>query len=746
MSDPAQPRLLPPDAPPSGEVTLRGVVRAVVFQAADRGFTVVRLLGLDGHESIVVGNLGAIAPGEQVRVTGRWEEHKSHGRQLRAVIVVPELPSTPEGIQKLLGSGFVDGIGPEMSRRIVAAFGSATLDVIADHPERLREVEGIGPERARRIQETFRARRAESEARAFLQALGLGPALQHRVIKRYGDETVRRVQEDPYRLAAEVSGIGFKTADQIGRQLGILEDDLRRATGAVLHLVAEAGESGHTALPPVALQSRAIELGIPAARVGEAVEALSAQKRVVLDRELLYHPNLREAEGALAARLARALEQRVERIDPAVMAKPEVAAALSALHPTQQQAVRTLLDSAVLVLTGGPGTGKTTTIKAIVALAKSAGLEIALAAPTGRAARRMTEATREPARTIHRMLEWNPRLGRFSRDAHAPLGADVVLVDETSMLDVVIASKLVAAVKPGARMVFVGDADQLPSVGPGTVLADLLATPWIPAVRLTEVFRQASASAIVRGAHAVLRGELPTSSPTRAPGITAPPAGELFLVRADDAERAAELLVETVARRIPRSFGLDPVRDVQVLVPTHKGPLGAAALNAALQRELNPAARATPPGPHGPRFLPGDKVMQLRNDYDLEVWNGDIGTVVRVDKEAVVVLIDGREVVFTGEARDALALAYAATVHKAQGSEYDAVVIGLHTSHFMLLERALIYTAITRARRLAVIVGSERALKLAIGNARTAERYGALRERLKASREGQRAGTGSDRP
>jgi exodeoxyribonuclease V alpha subunit len=733
MTDPVQPKLLPDAPSTTGEATVRGVVRGVVFQAPDQSFTVVKLLGLDGRETVVVGSLGGIAPGEQVRVTGRWEEHRSHGRQLRAQLVVPELPSTPEGIQRLLGSGFVDGIGTEMSRRIVSAFGSATLDVIADHPERLREVEGIGPERARRIQETFRARRAESEARAFLQALGIGPALQHRIIRRFGDQTPRIVHEDPYRLAAEVAGIGFKTADQIGRQLGIQDDDPRRAIGGVLHLLAEASDAGHAALPPVALQSQAAELGIPPARIADAVRGLEARALVALDRELLYPPPLREAEGQLASRLARAVEQGVAPIDPAVLAQPSVRAALEPLHPLQQQAVRTVLSSAVLVLTGGPGTGKTTTVRAIVAVAKAAGLSIALAAPTGRAARRMTEATQEPSRTIHRLLEWNPRLGRFARDAGSPLDADLVLVDETSMLDVVIAAKLVAAVPPGARLVFVGDADQLPSVGPGTVLADLLETPWIPSVRLTEVFRQAAASAIVRGAHDVLRGELPMSSPARAPGTVAPPAGELYWVRADDAERAAELLVQTVSRRIPRSFGLDPVREVQVLVPTHKGPLGAVALNLALQRELNPAASALTPGPGAPRFAPGDKVMQLRNDYDLEVWNGDIGTVLRVEKDTLAVQMEGREVLFTGEAREALALAYAATVHKSQGSEYDAVVIGLHTSHFMLLNRALIYTAITRARRLVVLVGSERALKLAIGNARTAERYGALRERLRAA-------------
>lgn len=730
MTDPTEPKLLP-ESTFAGEATVRGVVRSVVFQSQDGSFSVVRLLGLDGRESVVVGNLGNLSPGEHVRVTGRWEEHKSHGRRLRAQVVVPELPTTPEGIQRLLASGFVEGIGPEMSRRIVQAFGSATLDVIMDHPERLREVEGIGPERARRIQETFRARRAESEARAFLQALGIGPGLQQRIIDKYGEQTPLRVRENPYRLAVDIHGIGFKTADRIGHQLGIADDDPRRAEGVVLHLLVEAIEAGHSALPPVALQAQAAELGVPPARAMEAVRALDARRLVSVDRGLIYPPLLLEAERTLSSRLAHRVASGVEPIDPRVLDEPSVKAALEPLHVQQRKAVRTMLDSSVLVLTGGPGTGKTTTVNAIVAVMKAAGKKIALAAPTGRAAKRMTEATREPARTLHRLLEWNPRIGRFSRDTNSPIDADLVLVDEASMLDVVLASKLVSALRPGARVVFVGDADQLPSVGPGTVLSDLLQTPWIPSVRLTEVFRQAAESAIVRGAHAVLAGEIPDASPTRPPGVVAPPRGELFIVRAEQAERAAQLLVEMVVRRIPRSFALDPVRDVQVLVPTHKGPLGAMALNAALQRALNPAACDAPSNCTTTRLLPGDKVMQLKNDYDLEVWNGDLGTVVSVDKDSVTVMVDGREVVYQGDARDALGLAYAATVHKAQGSEYEAVVIGLHTSHFVLLNRALVYTAITRARKLVVLVGSERALRMAIGNTRTTERYGALRERLR---------------
>ncbi|MBL8681512.1 MAG: ATP-dependent RecD-like DNA helicase [Myxococcales bacterium] len=720
----------------TGEAIVRGVVRSIVWQNGEKTFTVAKLLALDGREHIVVGDLGSTAAGEQVRVAGKWEEHKSHGKQLRASICVPELPSTPDGIARLLGSGFVDGIGPGLAKRLVTAFGSSTLDVIADHPERLREVDGIGPERARRIQETFRARRAESETKSFLQAVGIGPALGQKVFKKFGDETSRIVKEDPYRLAAEVSGVGFVTADRIGRALGIKEDDPRRARAAVRHLIVEGGDSGHTALPPGLLAEGAVELGIPIAKLEAALDALDAEHVIIRERDLAYHPALHRAECSLSDRLAKMVRDGVEPLEAKVWDDQPVRDAMAKLSAQQRAAVERAVASSVFVLTGGPGTGKTTTVNAVVAIARAAGWKLVLCAPTGRASRRMTEATREPAKTIHRALEWNPRLQRFARDPSAPLDADLVLVDESSMLDVPLAARLVEAVRNGSRIVFVGDADQLPSVGPGTVLADLLATSWIASVRLTEVFRQASESAIVRSAHAVLAGALPESStPRDASSGTTAPKGELFWVKVDDAERAAELLVETVCQRIPKRFGIDPMRDVQVLVPTHKGPLGAQALNVALQRALNPAAppATAPVEGAAPRakVSAGDKVMQLKNDYDLDVYNGDLGTVVRTDANAIVANMDGREVLFNGDARDALALAYAATVHKSQGSEYDAVVIGLHTGHFVLLNRALLYTAITRARRLAVIVGSERAVKMAVQNTRTAERHGALRERLR---------------
>jgi len=715
---------------PDGVVTVRGVVKGVVYRTDDKRYSVLRLTQTHGEETVIVGALGDVAPGESLRLTGRWERHAAHGPQLKVETWIPEMPTSADGIARLLGSGFVKDIGPKLAQRIVERFGASTLDVIADHPERLSEVEGIGGRRAQRIQEVFRVRRAEVETRSFLAGLGVGTGLARRIWERFGVESSAVVRENPYRLAEEVKGIGFLTADAIARAQGVLADDPRRIAGAVLFLLLEAVDDGHTALPPDELAVLADRFSIPPEAVHTALHELAAHRTVIRDQQLVYPPPLYDAEVRLAHDLAAQMRRPLKPVRREALTVPEVREALDRLNARQREAVEATMTAGVVVMTGGPGTGKTTTVLAMVRLHQAAGHKVLLAAPTGRAARRLSEATHHPASTIHRLLDWSPRIQRFSRDRSSPLDADLVLVDEASMVDVQLASHLVAAVRAGARLVLVGDADQLPPVGPGTVLADLLKLPEVTSVRLTEVFRQAAESAIVQGAYEVLRGEVPRSSPPRGPtaegGGSRAPSGELFLVQRDDGEEAARVLVETVARHIPRSFGLDPMRAVQVLVPTHRGPVGAQKLNEALQAALNPE------GVRGRRgFAIGDKVMQLRNDYDLDVSNGDVGLIEQLDEKGVTVRMEGREVRYVDDAVDNLTLAYAATIHKAQGSEYDAVVLGLHTSHFVLLNRALLYTAITRARRLVVIVGSRRALEMAVSTRRVVERHGALLERLR---------------
>jgi len=701
------------------EEVVEGMVEDVLFRSDDGRFTVIRLV-LDrddptANRPTAVGDLGQIAPGENVRLVGRWTQHAVYGPRFRVISFTPTIPSTEQGMVRYLGSGLIPGIGPALATRLVEQFGPDTLDVIATQSVRLREVPGIGRQRAQSIAEAVRQRRVEAETMSFLHALGMGPATARDIVRKYGADAPRIVRDDPYIVAEQIRGIGFRTADRIAEALGIAGDDIRRVQGGVLHLVGKAIDEGHVFATRQQLYDGLEQLNVPSDALEEALLQLRARDLIVVEDEAVYPPLLYRAERLVANALAE-LANRPKMKHP-VKTHDEN------LSDTQRSAVEASLGTHLLVLTGGPGTGKTTTVRAIVQAHHALERRVALCAPTGRAAKRLSEAAGVEAKTIHRLLEWNPATGRFNRDQGMPIEAELILVDEASMLDIRLASQLLAAIPPSSTVVLVGDVDQLPPVGPGQPLRDLIASKICATVRLHEVFRQAQESAIVRGAHAVLQGSMPEPTPAGTRG-----EGDLFLISTNDPDTITERLVQAL-KRMSVAYGFDPVADVQVMTPMRRGPLGTHKLNEVLQDAFNPEKRdiATPTA-----FRPGDKVMQLRNDYDKEVYNGDLGEVRRIEGGITYVLFDGREVQYKADELDTISLAYACTVHKVQGSEFPAAIIVLHNAHFVLLNRALFYTALTRAKKLVVLVGDPRAMARAAHNALTYETNSNLLKRLHA--------------
>jgi exodeoxyribonuclease V alpha subunit len=709
------------------EEVVQGAVDSVVYQTRDGAFSVVRFIReSDGQELTIVGDLGSVSPGETLRVSGRSTEHPVHGKRFQVTSFTPVLPSSKDGLARYLGSGLIPGIGKQLAERLVSEFGERALDVITTQSGKLRQVPGIGKQRAVAIASAVRERREETELMSYLHGLGLGPSLARRIRKRYGERAVHVIREDPYLVAEQVQGVGFRTADAIGRASGLAVDDPRRAAGAVLHLLAQAADKGHAYATRDQLVESAEALEVPGAIVEDAIETLAGRQLLVRDDEAIYATPLYRAECKVAqllrARAAHTVPPRV-RVDES---------ALVQLSDEQADAVRETFSGRLLIITGGPGTGKTTTVRGIVGAHRDVGHTVVLCAPTGRAAKRLSEAAGHEAKTIHRLLEWNPATARFQRDRDAPIEADLVLVDEASMLNLQLAERLFSAIPAHVPLVLVGDVDQLPPVGPGQVLRSTIDSGVARVVRLHTVFRQAQESRIVAGAHAILRGELPTPTPANTRGV-----GDLFVVKTRDSDTTLERLRDMLAR-LPTVYQLDPKRDVMVLTPMRKGPLGTERLNAYLQSELNPSARVsaapaknskgdTPPAE--PR--PGDRVMQLRNDYEKEAFNGDLGEVQNVEGGITYVMLDGREVRYRRDELSDLALAYASTVHKVQGSEFAAVIVVLHPSHHVLLSRALLYTAITRAKKLVIIVGDERALARAVHNAQSHDAQSKLEQRLR---------------
>jgi exodeoxyribonuclease V alpha subunit len=738
-------------APPA---TLEAVLERITYANEETGYTVARVAtGRSSDLLTVVGPLLGAQPGESLRLRGRWASHPQYGRQFQVEAYDTVLPATIQGIRRYLGSGLIKGIGPKMAERIVDHFGQATLQVIEQDPRRLVEVPGLGPKRTTMITTAWEEQRAIKEVMVFLQGVGVSTSLAVRIYKTYRDEAIEVVGREPYRLAGDVWGIGFKTADQLAQRLGIPHDSPQRVKAGLQFALSEASDDGHCYQPEAELITRATGLlGVDAGLASRCLEELVGEEGVVTEplpahlspdgpegtgRAVWLVP-FHRAEVALAAGLRRLLRAPVDRL--ASFQTVDWTAALDWLHqttgvalaPEQEAAVRLALTQRVAVLTGGPGCGKSYSVRAIVALAHAKGAKIILAAPTGRAAKRLSELAGLEAATLHRLLQLRPG-GDAAFDRDHPLDTDLVVIDEASMLDVLLANKLVKAIPPGAHLLLVGDVDQLPSVGAGEVLRDLLAAERLPRVRLTRVFRQAQQSGVVTNAHRINAGQPPITR-----GLA-----DFFLFPEDDAEHVADLVVDIVANRLPRRFGLDPARDVQVLCPMHRGQAGAGVLNEQLQAALTPAQSGVAERRFGGRvYRVGDKVMQIRNNYDkgvAGVFNGSVGQVTALsleDQELRVRLDEDEEVVYGFDELDELTHAYAVSIHRSQGSEYPCVVVPLTMSAWMMLQRNLLYTAVTRAKHIVVLVGSKRALAKAVRTQGAGRRYTALTERLWPGRAG----------
>jgi exodeoxyribonuclease V alpha subunit len=722
--------------------TLEAVLERITYANEETGYTIARVAtDRSGRDLLtVVGSLLGVQPGESLRLVGRWGSHPRYGRQFEVHSYTTVLPATVQGIERYLGSGLIKGIGPKTAARIVETFGVDTLRVIEEEPARLIEVYGLGKKRTAAIGSAWQEQKAIKEVMIFLQGVGVSTSLAVRIYKQYGDASISVVRNEPYRLATDVWGIGFKTADTIARAVGIPHDSPARVRAGIQYTLSEAADNGHCYLPEPNLVADAAEvLGVSVDAVRTGLAELVAEEGVVREPvpnpfggtiPAVYLVPFHRAEVALASGLLRLQHAKPDRL--AGFADVDWDRALdwlrgrtgAELAGEQEHAVRLALTAKVAVLTGGPGCGKSFTVKSIITLAAAKKAKIVLAAPTGRAAKRLTELTGHPAATVHRLLQLRPG-GEATFDRDNPIDADLLVVDEASMLDLILANKLVRAIPTGAHLLLVGDADQLPSVGAGEVLRDIIAAESVPSVRLTKIFRQAQQSGVVVNAHRINAGQSPVYE-----------HGDFFLFPHDDPDATAELVVDVVARRIPRRFRLHP-RDVQVLTPMHRGSAGAGAFNTALQEALAPHRDAVPERRHGARvFRPGDKVIQIRNNYDkgaAGVFNGTVGVVteLRLDDHSLTVRTDEDEDIEYGfDELDELQHAYAITIHRSQGSEYPAVVIPVTMSAYTMLQRNLLYTAVTRAKRLVVLVGSRKALGIAVRAAGTGRRHTSLTHRL----------------
>src|ERR1700676_3947663 len=716
----------------STQEVLAGLVERVTYHTSENGFCVLRAK-VRGHRDVVtvVGHAATIAAGEWITPSGEWVNDRTHGQQFKARFLRMSAPTSADGIEKYLSSGMIRGVGPVYAKKLVRAFGEKVFDVIEATPDQLREVDGIGPVRAASILAAWAEQKAVREIMVFLHSNGVGTARAVRIFKTYGADAIQVMTENPYRLARDIRGIGFKTADAIAMKLGMEKTAMVRVRAGISYALTEAMDEGHCGLPTEELIPLAEKLlDVPKELVRTALDFELQEGTVIADRvgetPCVFLAGLHRAERTIAERLMRLANGKLpwSWIDPG-KALPWVEQRIGlALAESQVAAIRLALMSKVLVMTGGPGVGKTTIVNAILRILAAKDVRLLLCAPTGRAAKRMKEATGFEAKTIHRLLEVDPKGGGFKRGEDNPLDCDLLVVDEASMVDVMLMQSLIKAVPDKSALLIVGDIDQLPSVGPGQVLADVISSGAVPIVRLTEVFRQAAQSRIITSAHRINQGTIPDLS---SPGIES----DFYFVQADDPETAVSRIIELVKTRIPKRFGLDPIRDIQVLCPMNRGGIGARSLNIELQAALNPAGERKVER-FGWTFAPGDKVMQIENDYDKEVYNGDIGYIDDVHPEAgeLTASFDGRSVTYGFGELDTLVPAYAATIHKSQGSEYPAVIIPVMTQHYTMLQRNLLYTGVTRGKKLVVLVGQKKAVAIAVRNVSGRRRWSKLNEWL----------------
>lgn len=716
---------------------LSGSIERITFHNPENGFAILKVKARGQKDLVtVLGNSVTVTAGEFIDCSGKWVNNREYGLQFQADNIRTILPSTLEGIEKYLGSGLIKGIGPHFAKVLIKAFGEKVFQIIEENPEKLNNLPGIGQVRRERIIQSWKEQKVVRDIMVFLQSHGVGTARAVRIYKTYGNKAIDTVRENPYRLALDIRGIGFKTADILAQRLGIDKNSVMRAEAGVKHVLQELCDFGHTAIPKNTLIEESMKvLEIEQEMILEAILRGQADNHFVIesieDAPFVFLTNLYRAEVGVVQEIKRILKPA------SLFAKAFNFNDLSAIikndlgfNPslTQQQALSTALQHKITIITGGPGVGKTTLVRAIIHMLKGKTQNIKLCAPTGRAAKRLSESTGLEAKTIHRLLEFDPKKYGFRRNENLQLDADVLVVDEMSMVDLPMMHALLKAVPKQATLILVGDVDQLPSVGPGSVLSSLIESQIIPTVCLTEIFRQAKSSEIILNAHKINKGHLPKLHYVQGE------ISDFYFIEAETREQIQEKLLQVVSERIPKRFNFDPIREIQVLVPMNKGGLGARTLNGELQKRLNPNA-GTQITRFGWTFAVNDKVIQTVNNYDKEIFNGDIGFIKKIDLEESKLLIDfdGNSIVYEVDELDELALAYATTIHKAQGSEYPAVVIPIAMEQFTLLEKNLLYTGVTRGKSLVVIIGQPKALGMAVRTIRSTKRISHLTYRLSNS-------------